>query len=95
MKPSVVLLGFVLGSVAAITFGLAGVSIVFAVLGTDESRLAAELPGLLGSLGTFASLTLVAAASFYGHLRETRWRFAALALLFGGLALAVWHYWPP
>ncbi len=95
MKPSVVLLGFVLGSAAAITFGLGGVAIVFALLLTDEPRFAAELPGLLNSLAMFAGLTAVAAASFYGQLREARWRFVAIAFLLTGLALAVWHYWPP
>jgi uncharacterized membrane protein YfcA len=89
-----VLLGFVLGSAAAITFGLGGVSLVFVLLRTDHPRLASELPSLLTSLFAFAVLTAVAAASFYGQLHRRRWRYAAIALLLLGLGAVAWVHRP-
>lgn len=94
MRPSVVLLGFVLGSAAAITFGLAGVLVVFAVLRPEYPRLHEEFPALLKNLGLFAGLTAVSAASFYGLIRQTAWRRAAVTVLLAGLAAALWLFWP-
>ncbi len=94
MKPSVVLLGFVLGSAAAITFGLGGVLVVFTMLRSEYPRLQEELPSLLVNLGVFAGLTALAAVSFYGLLRGAVWRRAAVAALFAGLAALGWFYWP-
>ena len=39
MRPTVVVLGFVLGSAAAITFALAGTAIVFVALRSEYPRL--------------------------------------------------------
>ncbi len=94
MRPSVALLGFVLGSAAAITFALAGVAVVFTVLRSEYPRLDSELPALLGSLAMFAGLTAVAGVSFYGQIRGAAWRWPALAALLFGLAFAAWFYWP-
>jgi hypothetical protein len=94
MRPSVVLLGFVLGSIVAITFGLGGVAVVFLVLRSDYPRFAAELPALLGSLGLFAALTAIAGASFYGQLRARAWRHLAVAMLAIALLASAWYYWP-
>jgi hypothetical protein len=94
MRPSVVLLGFALGSAASITFALLGVAVVFAVLGSEHPRLRSEFPTLLSSLALFAVLTAAAAASFYGQLRVKPWRRFAIAALFGGLAGVAWVYWP-
>jgi hypothetical protein len=94
MKPSVVLLGFVLGSIAAITFGLGGVAIVFLVLRSDYPRFAAELPPLLASLALFGALTALAGASFYGQLRGRAWRRIAVTSLLMTLAGTAWYYWP-
>jgi hypothetical protein len=94
MKPSVILLGFALGSIAAITFGLGGVAVVFLVLQSDYPRFATEIPPLLGSLGLFAALTALAAASFYGQLRERVWRRYAIAGLLLALSGTAWFYWP-
>jgi hypothetical protein len=81
MRPAVVVLGFVLGSAAAITFALAGTTIVFLALRSDYPRLDDELRPLLISVGLFSLLTGAAGASFYGLLKERRWRRAALAAL--------------
>jgi len=94
MRPSVVLLGFVLGSAAAITFGLLGVALVFTWLLPDYPRLEGELPALWQSLGMFVALTGAAALSFYGQLRAKVWRRAAIGVLLLGIAVVGWFYWP-
>jgi hypothetical protein len=95
MRPAVVVLGFVLGSAAAITFALAGTMIVFVVLRSEYPRLEGELRPLLISVGLFSLLTAAAGSSFYGELRERRWRRGALAALFVVLVVvAVYFAWP-
>jgi hypothetical protein len=94
MRPSVALLGFVLGSAAAISFALAGVAVVFTVLRSEYPQLDGELPALLGSLGIFMALTALAGGAFYGQIRRAAWRWPVHAALFLGLAFAAWFYWP-
>ena len=94
MRPAVVLLGFVLGSAAAITFALVGVAVVFGVLRPEYPRLGAELRPLLTSLGEFAVLTGLAAASFYGCLHERRWRKPVVGGLLLWLGVVGWRHWP-
>jgi hypothetical protein len=94
MRPSVVLLGVVLGSAAAVTFALLGVAVVFVFVDVESPRLAAELPSLLGYLGAFSALTVLASLSFYGALRAERWRRVAVAALFAGLGVLAWWLWP-
>lgn len=88
------LLGFVLGSAAAITFGLLGVVVVFTWLQPEYPRLDGELQSLWGSLGMFGLLTAAAAASFYGQLRAAGWRRAAVAALLLGIGAIGWFHWP-
>jgi hypothetical protein len=88
-------LGFVLGSAAAITFALAGTMIVFVALRSEYPHLDGELRPLLTSLGLFSLLTAAAGSSFYGELKERRWRRGALAALLAMLvAVAAYHAWP-
>jgi hypothetical protein len=94
VRPSVVLLGFVLGSTAAITFGLLGVALVFTWLLADYPRLESELPALWRSLAMFAALTGLGALSFYGQLRAKVWRQAAIGALVLGIAVVGWFHWP-
>jgi hypothetical protein len=94
MRPSVALLGFLLGSAAAITFALTGVAVVFTVLRSDYPRLDSELPAVFASLGIFAMLTAVSGAAFYGQVKLASWRWPAHAALLLGLGFAVWFYWP-
>jgi uncharacterized transporter YbjL len=94
MKPSAMLLGFVLGSAAAITFALFGVTVVFMFLKPQYPRIDRELPALGLSLGLFAVLTCAAGASFYAQLHATPWRRPAIALLLLGIAAVGWYYWP-
>ena len=95
MRPAVVVLGFVLGSAAAITFALAGTTIVFVVLRSEYPRLEGELRPLLINVGLFSLLTLAAGGSFYGELKERPWRRWALAgLLVALVAVAAYLAWP-
>lgn len=94
MRPSTVLLGFVLGSAASITFSLGGVTIVYLILQGKYPRLASEFPTVLTGLGMFAALTVLAGASFYGHLKQSAWRAPAIALLAVALGVIGWYYWP-
>jgi hypothetical protein len=94
LRPSVVLLGFVLGSAGAITFGLLGVAVVFTWLNPEYPRLESELPTLWRSLGMFAGLTCVASLSFYGQLRMRVWRWPAIVVLLIGIAVVGWIQWP-
>jgi len=90
MKPSVVLLGFLLGSSSAICFGLLGVAFVFWLLSPEHPELQTEIGPLIQHLGRFAVLTAFAATSFYGLLRQRPWRrvsVAALLLVLGVIAL--------
>ena len=88
------LLGFVLGSAGAITFGLLGVAVVFTWLLPEYPRLDNELPTLWRTLGMFAALTGVAALSFYGQLRMAGWRWAPIVVLLLGIAAVGWILWP-
>jgi hypothetical protein len=95
MRPAVVVLGFVLGSAAAITFALAGTTIVFITLRSEYPRLEDELQPLLISVGLFSLLTLAAGSSFYAQLKERPWRRVALATLIVVLvAVAAYLAWP-
>jgi uncharacterized transporter YbjL len=95
VRPAVVILGFVLGSAAAITFALAGTMVVFVVLRDEYPRLEGELASLAISLTLFALLTGAAAGSFYGEIRQRGWRRLALAALMVMLAVvAAYHAWP-
>lgn len=91
MRPSVALLGFLMGSSGAICFGLFGVAIVFRVLGPEHPELAAEVGPLLTHLLRFAVLAGVSAVSFWGLVRERpwrRWSVLALVLVFAGVVLS-------
>jgi hypothetical protein len=92
MRPAVVVLGFVLGSAAAITFALGGTMIVFMALRSEYPRLDSELGRLLISVVLFALLTAAAAGSFYGELKGRPWRRNAHVLLFAMLVAVTAYY---
>lgn len=95
MRPAIVILGFILGSAAAITFALVGSAIVFALLRAEYPRLDAELSSLLTSVALFVLLTVAAASSFYGEINRRPWRRGAWAGMLVMLALvAAYHAWP-
>ena len=92
MRPAVVVLGFVLGSAAAITFALAGTMIVFVTLRSEYPRLESELAALWTSVALFSRLTAAAAASFDAELKGHRWRrYAEAALVVMLTAVALYY----
>ena len=94
MFPFTVILGILMGSLAAIAFGLAVVAFIFWLLQDQYPRVADEMPLLLRSAGIFTLLAVAAALSFLGTLRRKHWRYAALISLWLGLAATGWYYWP-
>ena len=94
MHPFTAVLGFVAGSLLSLAFGLGVVLLVFWILQNDHPRFAAELPEVARSFVMFFVLALLAAIGFLGTLRERRWRYAPLALLWLGLLLVGWFFWP-
>jgi hypothetical protein len=83
-----------MGSAVSIALGLLMTGTVFLLLHDSDSRLADESRPLMATCVVSVLLAAVAAASFYGELRQLRWRLAAHAVLVAGLAFAVWTYWP-
>jgi hypothetical protein len=95
MRPAVVVLGFILGSAAAITFALLGTTVVFVVLRPRYPQLDDELVPLLISGGLFSLLTMAAGSSFYGEIKRRVWRRMAWLVLLVLLAIvALYHAWP-
>ena len=94
MFPFTVILGILMGSLAAIAFGLAVVAFIFWLLQDQYPRVAEEMPLLLRSAGIFTLLAGAAALSFLGSLRRKTWRYGALLSLWLGLAATGWYYWP-
>ena len=93
-RPFTVLLGIILGTVFSIAFGLSIVCFVFWVLQSEEPRLASEFGSLITSTSIFLALSVVAALSFIGSLRQTVWRHLPMAGLWLSLLLAGRYYWP-
>jgi uncharacterized membrane protein len=95
MRPAVVVLGFIVGSAAAITFALLGSTVVFLVLQSEYPRVRDELVPLLRSAGLFSLLTIAAGSTFYSEIKQRAWRRAAWLVLLVVLAVvALYHAWP-
>lgn len=94
MRPLVVLLGIVMGSTVSIAAALLMTGTVFLLLPAYAARLADERTPLIVACSLSVILAGVATTSFYGELRERRWRLAAHAGLTLMLAVALWTYWP-
>ena len=93
-RPFTVLLGIIMGTIFAIFFCTCIVAFVFWFLRDESPRFAAELDGLIDVISIFSVLTVCAAFSFIGSLRNALWRFLPMAALWAGLGLAGWYYWP-
>jgi hypothetical protein len=94
MRPFVVILGIVLGSLVSIAFSLSVVLLIFLILRSDSPRVAAELPELARGALMFLLLAACAGMAFIHTLRGHRARYAFLCLLWIGLLGAGWYYWP-
>lgn len=94
MRPLTVLNAIVLGSAAAITFGLTAVLVIYLILQGRHPQLAQELGALARSSAQFAVLTVISGASFIGLVKNLRWRwFAQGAMWLMVLAIGA-VYWP-
>jgi uncharacterized BrkB/YihY/UPF0761 family membrane protein len=95
MRPLAVLIGIVMGSAFALFTGLSLTWVTLLFVPKDEAgELFGEQNTLVLAIGIFALVALVSAVSFYGQLRERRWRPAAHAATLLCLCGAVWLYWP-
>ncbi|HEY7963215.1 MAG TPA: hypothetical protein VID49_03800 [Steroidobacteraceae bacterium] len=83
-----------MGSAVALASGLIMTWIVILLLPADEARFAPEQPALIRAVVVFTLFAAVTAGSFYGELRERRWRLGAHAATLAMFAVAVWLYWP-
>jgi len=77
VRPIAVITALVLGSAAAISFGLITSLIVFLVLQGRHPQFAAELHPLAISSLLFVVLTAVSGVALYGTLKHLRWRLLA------------------
>jgi hypothetical protein len=94
MSPFTAILGFIAGSLVSIAFGLAVVLMVFWLLRAEHPQFSTEIPELTRSLVIFFGLAACAASGFLGTVRARRWRYGPLALMWLGLLLTGWYYWP-
>jgi hypothetical protein len=94
MRPLTVITGIVLGSCLSITISLVAVLIMFLVLRGEHPRLMAEFDAMRASLALFSAMTAISALSFYGLLIRHKWRLPAQVLMWAGVVLAGFYYWP-
>ena len=94
MRPLVVLLGIVMGSTVSIAAALLMTGVVFLLLPGYAERVADEQAPLKMACLLSVILAGVATTSFYGELRERRWRLGAHVALTLMLTIALWTYWP-
>ena len=94
MHPFTAVLGFIAGSIVSLAFGLGVVLLVFWLLQTDNPRFAAELPEVTKAFLMFFGLAVFAALGFVGTIQRYRWRYAPLSLMWAGLVLVGYYYWP-
>ena len=94
MKPMTALLAILAGSAVALATGLIMTWIVILLLPEDEQRFAPEHSHLVRAILVFTLFAAVSGVSFYGQLRERRWRPAAHGAMLAVFALVIWLYWP-
>ena len=94
LKPFAAILGVITGSLVSLAFGLGVTLFVFVALKDDNSRFALELPELYRSVAMFAVLAVLSCGGFFGTLRQASWRYLPLGLMWIGIGLVGWYYWP-
>jgi hypothetical protein len=94
MRPLAVLIGIVMGSTVSIAVGLILTGVVVLLVPDEADRLVAERGPLLKAILIFTLAAAAAGWSFYGEIRQRRWRFPAHATLLAMLGVTVWVYWP-
>jgi hypothetical protein len=93
MRPFAILLGIVMGSSVSIAVGLAMTLVVFLFLPEASARVSAEWAPLTRLFIGTLLFSGIATASFYGELRDRRWRYAAHGVLCCAAAGIVWGIW--
>ncbi|MDJ0940633.1 MAG: hypothetical protein QNJ00_12810 [Woeseiaceae bacterium] len=94
MRPLMVINGILLGSCFSIAVSLGLVLIVFAVIGDEYPRVQREIGPLLKSFFIFIGMTAISALSFYAIVKSDHRRHYAQALMWLGVLLTGWYYWP-
>jgi len=94
MSPIAVLNAIVFGSATAITFGLAGVLVIFLVLKGQYPEMRGEFPALVRSSALFALLAVISGVSLLAMLKGLRWRWLAHAAMWLVVAGMTAFYWP-
>jgi len=94
MRPLTVISGIILGSSLSITVSLAVVSLIFWILADDYPRLHDEFSPLAASVLLFLALTMVSAWSFLATLRNRQEKWLAQVLMWFGIVLVGFYYWP-
>ena len=94
MRPLTVISGIILGSSLSITVSLAVVSLIFWILADDYPRLHDEFSPLAASVLLFLGLTLVSAWSFLAMLKNRQKKWLAQVLMWIGIVLVGFYYWP-
>lgn len=84
----------ILGSAAAIAFGLITSLIVFLFLEGKYPQFTTELPILAISSFLFTTVAGVAAVAFYGLQKQCAWRWNAQILMWCVVLAAGWYSWP-
>jgi hypothetical protein len=94
VTPFTAILGVITGSLVSLAFGLGVTLLVFFVLRDENLRFSSELPELFRAVAMFWVLAGIAWIGFVQTLRHSRRRHATLALLWVGILLVGWYYWP-
>jgi hypothetical protein len=94
VRPLAVLNAIVFGSAAAITFGLAGVLVIFLVLQGQYPQMRAEFPVLVRSSAVFALLAGFPGASLPGHAQGQAVALAGARCDVAGGRRHNAFYWP-
>lgn len=83
-----------MGSCLSIFLSLGAVLVMYLLLGERYPRLQAEFSPLMASLLIFLVLTAISGLSFYSLLIGHAWRRAAQGLMWLGILVAGFYYWP-
>jgi len=94
MRPFTAFLGFIAGSLVSMAFGLGVVLLVFWLLRNDHPQFSAELPEVARGSFIFFVLAVLSGLAFWATVQARRWRYAPLGLMWIGLMLVGFYYWP-
>ncbi len=94
MRPIAAVTLIILGSCFAIMISLAAVITIVLILGDEYPRLQREFNALLESLGIFVGMTAISGLSFYGLIKNHSLRYLGQGVMWLGVLVTGWFYWP-